>query len=248
MTYDYFLKNFGRNSFDGNGAKIRSYIHYRSNYVNAFWNGYVMTYGDGNGSSWYPLTSVDICGHEVTHAVTTNSAGLIYRYESGALNESFSDIFGNAIEFYADSTQFDWGMGEDITSSGRGLRNMAKPNDFRDRSPLSALATTLKYIWSPRSLEEIGLVDFQVLFPIFSIVRLLSNEKLLTFHNTFTSDNVWSDSMMEVIYWSTPSFGKSSVGVLEILVWVIDGKLFLPTSVYSHKPRPHVAALSVLLP
>jgi len=132
MTYDYFLKNFGRNSFDGNGAKIRSYIHYRSNYVNAFWNGYVMTYGDGNGSSWSPLTSVDICGHEVTHAVTTNSAGLIYRYESGALNESFSDIFGNAIEFYADSTQFDWGMGEDITSSGRGIRNMAKPNDFRD--------------------------------------------------------------------------------------------------------------------
>ncbi len=132
VTYDYFYKNFGRNSFDGNGAKIRSYIHYRSNYVNAFWNGYVMTYGDGNGTTWSPLTSVDICGHEVTHAVTTNSAGLIYRYESGALNESFSDIFGNAIEFYADSTQFDWGMGEDITSSGKGIRNMASPNDFRD--------------------------------------------------------------------------------------------------------------------
>ena len=131
-TYDYFYNNFGRNSFDDNGAKIRSYIHYRSNYVNAFWNGYVMTYGDGNGSSWSPLTSVDICGHEVAHAVTTNSAGLIYRYESGALNESFSDIFGNAIEFYADSSQFDWGMGEDITSSGRGIRNMKNPNDFRD--------------------------------------------------------------------------------------------------------------------
>jgi gliding motility-associated-like protein len=91
-----------------------------------------MTYGDGNGGSWSPLTSVDICGHEVSHAVTTNSAGLIYRYESGALNESFSDIFGNAIEYYADSTQFNWGMGEDITSSGRGIRNMAKPNDFKD--------------------------------------------------------------------------------------------------------------------
>ena len=48
------------------------------------------------------------------------------------MNESFSDIFGNAIEFYADSTQFDWGMGEDITSSGKGIRNMASPNDFRD--------------------------------------------------------------------------------------------------------------------
>ena len=84
VTYDYFYTNFGRNSFDDNGAKIRSYIHYRSNYSNAFWNGYVMTYGDGNGTTWFPLTSVDICGHEVSHAVTTNSAGLIYSYESGA--------------------------------------------------------------------------------------------------------------------------------------------------------------------
>ena len=132
MTYDYFFKNFGRNSYDGNGAKIRSYIHFKSNYVNAFWNGYVMTYGDGNGSSWSPLTSVDICGHEVTHAITTNSAGLIYRYESGALNESFSDIFGNAIEYFTDSTKFSWRIGEDITSSGNGLRNMARPNDLRD--------------------------------------------------------------------------------------------------------------------
>jgi len=127
MTYDYFMNRFGRNSFDGNGAKIRSYIHYRNNYVNAFWNGSVMTYGDGNGTSWSPLTSLDICGHEVSHAVTTNSAGLIYRYESGALNESFSDIFGNAIEYFADSLVFNWKIGEDVITSGSGLRNMANP-------------------------------------------------------------------------------------------------------------------------
>ncbi|MFT4523487.1 MAG: bacillolysin, partial [Bacteroidia bacterium] len=101
MTYDYFKNTFNRNSFDDKGAKIRSYVHYGSNYSNAFWNGSVMTYGDGNGSSVLPLTSLDVCGHEVSHAVTTNTAGLIYSYESGALNESFSDIFGNAIEFYA---------------------------------------------------------------------------------------------------------------------------------------------------
>ena len=127
MTYDYFLKNFGRNSFDGNGAKIRSYIHYRSNYVNAFWNGYVMTYGDGNGSSWYPLTSVDICGHEVTHAVTTNSAGLIYRYESGALNESFSDIFGVTVDFTTRPGQANWIMGDEF---GTIFRDMSDPNSM----------------------------------------------------------------------------------------------------------------------
>lgn len=134
MTYDYYKTNFNRNSFDDNGAKIRSYVHYGSNYVNAFWNGSVMTYGDGNGTSYTPLTSLDICGHEITHAVTTNTAGLIYRNESGALNESFSDIFGNAIEYYADSTQFSWRMGEDIMASKSGLRNMANPKTHRDPS------------------------------------------------------------------------------------------------------------------
>ncbi|MFT4522847.1 MAG: gliding motility-associated-like protein, partial [Bacteroidia bacterium] len=73
-----------------------------------------------------------VCGHEVSHAVTTNTAGLIYSYESGALNESFSDIFGNAIEFYADSTQFNWRIGEDIITSGNGIRNMANPNTHGD--------------------------------------------------------------------------------------------------------------------
>jgi gliding motility-associated-like protein len=127
MTYDYFLSRFNRNSFDGNGAKIRSYVHYRLNYVNAFWNGSVMTYGDGNGTTWSPLISLDVCGHEIAHAVTTNSAGLIYSYESGALNESFSDIFGNAIEYFADSLVFNWKIGEDIISGGSGLRNMSNP-------------------------------------------------------------------------------------------------------------------------
>ena len=131
-TYDYYLEKFNRNSFDDNGAKIRSFVHYRSNYSNAFWNGLVMTYGDGNGTSYTPLTSVDVCGHEVSHAVTTYTANLIYSYESGALNESFSDIFGNAIEYYADSTQFSWRIGEDITVSGNGIRNMANPKTHGD--------------------------------------------------------------------------------------------------------------------
>jgi gliding motility-associated-like protein len=132
QTYDYFKSKFNRNSFDDNGAKIRSFIHYGNNYVNAFWNGFVMTYGDGNGKGITPLTTVDICGHEIAHAVTTYSAGLIYRNESGALNESFSDIFGNAIEWFADSTQFSWRMGEDIMASKNGIRNMANPKTHRD--------------------------------------------------------------------------------------------------------------------
>ncbi len=125
-TYRYFLDNFGRQSFDNQGAAIRSYVHYSNNYNNAFWNGYVMTYGDGNGTTFTPLTSLDVCGHEIGHAVTTHTANLIYQNESGALNESFSDIFGNSIEF-ENKSNADWKIGEDITPNGSGLRNMQKP-------------------------------------------------------------------------------------------------------------------------
>jgi gliding motility-associated-like protein len=126
-TYDYFWNKFARNSFDNKGTIIKSYVHYSKNYNNAFWNGSVMTYGDGNGTTFTPLTSIDVCGHEISHAVTTTTAGLVYSYESGALNESFSDIFGNAIEAYAKPLDFKWNIGEDITPSGTGLRMMQSP-------------------------------------------------------------------------------------------------------------------------
>lgn len=122
-TYDYYFNTFGRNSFDNNGAALLSYVHYSSNYANAFWDGTRMTYGDGN-SQYSAFTAIDICGHEITHAVTTYTADLIYQDESGALNEAFSDIFGTCVEFYADTTP-NWEMGEDI---GVTLRSMSDPN------------------------------------------------------------------------------------------------------------------------
>jgi len=131
QTYDYFWNKFGRKSFDDKDAKIRSYVHYGKKYNNAFWNGVVMTYGDGDGRVFTPLTSIDVCAHEIAHAVTTNSAALIYQYESGALNESFSDIFGNSVEAYAKPTDSYWNIGEDITPSGTGIRLMQNPNAKR---------------------------------------------------------------------------------------------------------------------
>lgn len=128
QTLEYFLTRHGRDSYDGNGATLRSYVSYGTNYVNAFWDGTRMTYGDGNGTSYGPLTSLDIVGHEIAHGVTQFSAGLIYRNESGALNESFSDIFGEAVENHALGSN-DWLMGDDIGLQGSGaFRNMANPN------------------------------------------------------------------------------------------------------------------------
>jgi Zn-dependent metalloprotease len=124
-TFDYYKFRHNRSSYNNNNARINSYVHYSSNFDNAFWDGVRMTYGDG--SAFKPLTSLDVCGHEITHAVTSNSAGLIYSYESGQLNESFSDIFGNAIERYGKPANYSWIIGEEITNDGLGLRNMINP-------------------------------------------------------------------------------------------------------------------------
>ncbi len=127
QTLEYFSSQHGRDSYDDAGTTLLSYVSYSTNYVNAFWDGSRMTYGDGNGTTYNPLVSLDIVGHEITHGVTQFSAGLVYAYESGALNESFSDIFGEAIENFATGTN-DWLMGEDIgVGSGRALRSMSDP-------------------------------------------------------------------------------------------------------------------------
>jgi Zn-dependent metalloprotease len=127
MTYDYFYYKHNRNSIDNQGFKLKSYVHYNSNYSNAFWNGDEMTYGDGNGTSTTPFTALDICGHEIAHGLTSNTAALTYAYESGALNESFSDIFGTSIEFFAKPNQANWTVGEDI---GIIIRSMSNPNAY----------------------------------------------------------------------------------------------------------------------
>ena len=128
MTYDYYWLIHNRNSIDGLGFQLDSYVHYNTNYSNAFWDGTRMTYGDG-GSTTTPFTALDIAGHEITHGLTEFTSNLDYSYESGALNESFSDIFGTCIEFYGRPLNANWLMGSDI---GYTIRNMANPNAVGD--------------------------------------------------------------------------------------------------------------------
>ncbi|MFA5194974.1 MAG: M4 family metallopeptidase, partial [Bacteroidales bacterium] len=127
MTYDYYMQHHSRNSIDGDGFALISYIHYDNEYANAFWDGEKMTYGDGENNN--PFTTLDICGHEVSHGLTEFTAGLIYEKESGALNESFSDIFGTSIEFFGKPAQANWTCGEDM---GYIIRNLSNPNEKDD--------------------------------------------------------------------------------------------------------------------
>ena len=131
-TYDYYWTAHGRNSYDDAGSPLLSYVHYGSDFNNAFWDGTRMSYGDGDGQLFTPLVSLDVCGHELTHGVTQYSAGLIYQAESGALNESFSDIFGTMVEYFKEGSNFDWYVGEDMTPNGNGIRSMENPNAFGD--------------------------------------------------------------------------------------------------------------------
>ncbi len=125
MTYDFYKNKFGRNSIDNAGFAIKSYVHYSTNYFNAFWDGSRMTYGDGSATdNNLPLTALDVCGHEISHGLTSFTSNLTYSNESGAMNEGFSDIFGTAIEFYARPSNADWLIGADFYT----IRSMSNPN------------------------------------------------------------------------------------------------------------------------
>ncbi|MEU6386290.1 M4 family metallopeptidase [Streptomyces bauhiniae] len=132
-TWDFYKNTFGRNGIKNNGVGAYSRVHYGNAYVNAFWDDscFCMTYGDGSGNV-DPLTSLDVAGHEMSHGVTSNTAGLNYSGESGGLNEATSDIFGTGVEFYANnaSDPGDYLIGEkiDINGDGTPLRYMDKPS------------------------------------------------------------------------------------------------------------------------
>jgi vibriolysin len=133
-VYDCYSTLFGRDSYNNAGAKLISSVHYSSNYVNAFWNGTQMVYGDGDGVNASSLArSMDVTAHELTHAVTDVESDLIYSGESGGLNEAMSDIFGNVCEWYRDGQVVSantWIVGDDCWTPGTpgdGLRYMADP-------------------------------------------------------------------------------------------------------------------------
>ncbi|HET8601920.1 MAG TPA: M4 family metallopeptidase [Segeticoccus sp.] len=131
MTYDFYQNVMGRAGIWDNGSGARSRVHYGNNYVNAFWDGTQMTYGDG-ANNQHPLVELDVAGHEMSHGVTENTAGLTYSGDAGGLNEATSDIFGTAVEWYANNPNDvpDYLIGEEININGDGtpLRYMDKPS------------------------------------------------------------------------------------------------------------------------
>jgi Zn-dependent metalloprotease len=131
-SWDFYWQLFGRNSIDNKGMMIKQYVHFDKGMDNAYWDGRRMVYGDGDGTVFTSFTSdIDVIGHELTHGVTENEANLDYENQAGALNESFSDIFGIMIKQRfnnQDVKHSNWLIGEKVMIGPKyALRSLKAP-------------------------------------------------------------------------------------------------------------------------
>lgn len=132
MTYDFYKQVFNRNSVDNNGYALYSYVN-RGGFLynnNASWDGTAMNYGkrtNAGSQTGYGVTGIDVTGHELTHGVTQNTSALVYSNESGAMNESMSDIMGKCVQFHAKPTDIDWRLSNDMNWI---IRDMSNPNAY----------------------------------------------------------------------------------------------------------------------
>jgi hypothetical protein len=138
-TFDLYWNVYTRNSIDDAGMGLLGTVHYDRDYDNAFWNGSQMVFGDGDGRLFNRFTiSIDVMGHELTHGVTGHEANLTYYGQSGALNESVSDVFGSLVKQYSlgqTADQADWLIGAGLLAAGVhgvALRSMKAPGTAYD--------------------------------------------------------------------------------------------------------------------
>jgi Zn-dependent metalloprotease len=143
QTRDFYSEIFDRDSLDGQGMRLNAFVHYGEGYNNAFWDGAEMIFGDGDGVLFTDFTnSLDVIAHELTHGVTEFTAGLNYHNQSGALNESISDVFGSLVKQWAakqTADQADWLIGAEIFTpdiGGDALRSMKDPGSAYNNSAL----------------------------------------------------------------------------------------------------------------
>jgi Zn-dependent metalloprotease len=142
-TYDFYWETLRRNSIDDQGMPLNGHVHFGNRYNNAFWDGQRMVFGDGDGVLFNRFTiAIDVMGHELTHGVTEKEAQLIYQDQSGALNESVSDVYGSLVKQYHKDKQAaedaDWLIGEGIwadTDRGKALRSMKEPGTAFEGDP-----------------------------------------------------------------------------------------------------------------
>src|SRR6516164_718023 len=139
QTFEFYLEKYQRNSIDDQGMPLIGTVHYGNQFNNAFFDGRQMVFGDGDGAIFNRFTtSKDVIGHELTHGVTASEANLEYQDQSGALNESVSDVFGSLVKQYVlkqTASEADWLIGAGLlTFEGQALRSMKAPGTAFDNN------------------------------------------------------------------------------------------------------------------
>jgi Zn-dependent metalloprotease len=166
-TFDFYDEVLDRNSIDGHGMRLVATVHYDDGFNNAFWNGKQMVFGDGDGIIFKDFTlSLDVIAHELAHGVTEQTAGLEYHNQSGALNESFSDVFGSLVEQYSARQRVDeadWLIGNEIivpAPTRKALRSMKEPGTAYRNDPILGNDIQPKHMSKFRVLPDTEFGDF----------------------------------------------------------------------------------------
>lgn len=171
QTWSFYMTNFGRNSYDGNGTALYSYVNDPTYIDNAFWDGTAMNFNKRSTGENGGVTGIDVTGHELTHGVTQTTSGLVYQSQSGGINESLSDIMGKCVQFWSKPTDTSWLLSNDMNWI---IRDMSNPNAYLQPDTYKGL------YWSPfadvHTLSGVGNFMFY----------------LLDHGGTGTNDNGWN--------------------------------------------------------
>jgi Zn-dependent metalloprotease len=220
-TYDFFEKVFNRRSIDGKNMRLLSSVHYSKHYDNAFWNGEQMVYGDGDGVVFGSFTNaLDVIAHELTHGVTQMTCNLTYHGESGALNESISDVFGSMVkQWHLKQTvdEADWLIGDGLIADkkfGRALRSLKAPGTAYDNMWMGGKdPQPAHYRDYDRSRSDEGGVHVNSGIPNHAFY-LAARE--LSGHSWQTAGSIWYDALTSDGIFPTCTFAQFASRTVEV--------------------------------
>jgi Zn-dependent metalloprotease len=228
-TFQFYLDIFDRNSIDDAGMPLRGVVHFGQDFANAFWDGKRMVFGDGDGQVLGRMTqSLDVIGHELTHGVTEDEAGLEYYGQSGALNESMSDVFGSMVKQYKrneTAEQADWLIGAEVWTPGidmDALRSMKDPGNAYDNPLVGKDPQPAHMRDFVDTLSDNGGVHINSGIPNKAFYNAATK---LTGHSWDRAGRIWYASLLDPTIKPTASFmrfARTSVRVA--------GRLFGPES------------------
>lgn len=246
-TYDFFLSEFSRNSYDNAGASLIAFVRYAESpgmpYQNAFWNGSYMGFGNGDKLAG----ALDVIAHEITHAVVEKTAELVYENQSGALNESFADIFGEGAEWKVAGSS-DWKLGTNLTTMGV-IRDMVTPENHQQPSRMSAFVRTTQDHGGVHTNSGIPNRAFYLLVEGLPSGGIGRNKAHQIFYRTLTTklskNSDFQDLRAGAVQSAKELYGAGSTESLKVMAAFDAVEIFDPSVVVSTMPDQYAPVSGV---